>query len=70
MITADSKGSPEYILTIQSLNITARYAILILQKEQPPQYKGLAHKKIENSTLLNTPMFYKGGFSMPVSRTL
>jgi len=29
------------------LNPAARYAILELQKEQPPQYKGLANKKME-----------------------
>lgn len=36
-----------YSLSKSFLNPVARYAILELQKEQPPQYKGLANKKIE-----------------------
>ena len=32
-----------YALSKSFLNPAARYAILELQKEQPPQYKGLAH---------------------------
>jgi len=46
------------------LILISRYAKMSIQKEQPPQYKGLAHIDDRNSPS-NTPMFYKGVFLCP-----
>jgi len=58
-----------YFTTYRYLNTNTRYVILELQKEQPPQYKGLANDNDRKLHPFNSVKVYKGGFSMPISGT-